>query len=319
MESSFDYQSMYNTIKEDYRKCIDDYRDMSDAFLLGWLVDMEQSIKIQDWETTQSIDDNDSVSRDVIACPLDGIINVVHHFEAQSFIPISGTIVTIYEDTWPTNTFIKSLPTNANGVARFELDKLKYAGKPLVIKVEPDLNQSHVDELFGSYDSLIEKLLAWLDDKWTSVQVAAWTDYIANPLNAVDALQEFLDAFLDAIKDVWDDLKMIFEMLTHPEKLFDVIQKYCDPAEMSKLLESAKQEVEKMLILLKDEARLFLCINAIYSWLRTFTPAQVFTIAASAAAVLLVEVILNLIMPGGIFRKILTNFDNTEDLIRALS
>ncbi|WP_348704017.1 hypothetical protein [uncultured Neptuniibacter sp.] len=318
MESSFDYQSMYNTVKDDYRGCIEQYREMSDTFLLGWLVDMEQSIKIQDWETTQSVDDNGSVSRDVTVCPLDGVINVVHHFEAQSFIPISGTVVTVYEDgLWDTE--IKRATTDSNGVARIELDKLKYAGKPLVIKVEPDLNKSHIEELFGSYDSVMERAIAWLDNKWATAQVSAWTEYVANPLDAVGALEEFLDAFLDAIKDVWDDLKMIFEMLSHPDKLWQMIQKFCDPAEMSQMLESAKQEVEKMLILLKDEARLFLCINAIYSWFRTFTPSQVFTIAAAAAAALLVEVILNLIMPGGIFRKVLTQFDSIDDLLEALN
>ncbi|WP_415891265.1 hypothetical protein ACMXYV_08090 [Neptuniibacter sp. SY11_33] len=318
IDASFNYQSMYDGIKQDYRSCIDKYREMSDSFLLGWLVEMGQTIKIQDWETAQSVDDNDAVETGYITCPADGVINVIHHFEAQSYLPIKGTEVTVYLEKIGFDSVVGEGVTNENGVALIQVDKNKCRGKRLWVKVEPSLNASHIEELFGSYDSVIERAVTWLDGKWEN-QKNEWASYIANPLDAAGALEEFLDAFVDAIKDVWDDLKMIFEMLTHPEKLWAMIQKFCDPAEMARMLETAKQEVAKMLILLKDEARLFLCINAIYSWFRTFTPSQVFAIAASAAAALIIEVILNLIMPGGIFRKVLTQFDNMDDLLKALS
>ena len=318
MDASYDYQSMYDEIKQDYRSCIEKYREMSDSFLLGWLVEMEQTIKIQDWESAQGVDDNGSVESGYITCPEDGVINVIHHFEAQSFIPISGTEVKVYLEESGFDPVIADGVTNENGVALIQIDKTKYRGKRIYVEVEPSLNKSHIEALFGTYDSVIDTAVEWLDGKWET-QKQAWAAYVTNPLDAKGAIEDFLDAFADAIKDVWDDLKMIFEMLTHPEKLWEMIKKYCDPAEMARLLETAKQEVAKMLILLKDEARLFLCINAIYSWFRTFTPAQVFAIAASAAAALIIEVILNLIMPGGIFRKVLTQFDNMDDLLRALS
>ncbi len=90
-----------------------------------------------------------------------------------------------------------------------------------------------------------------------------------------------------------------------------------DPAKAEAAKNKAEQnrintieKADEMLMLLKDEARCFLCLNAVICWLKSLSPLQILSLVSVSLATIFVEVVLSIILPGG---AVLRNINRIRD------
>lgn len=313
-----DVDNMFSNIKSEFETSIDEYRKHSENWLYGWALDMEQKVIINDKE--HSTDTNDSkIETDIITCPLDGKITLVHCFEAEAFVPISGTPFKIqpvkkhtsflssdYEPDGPA----VSGTIGSDGTAEVILDPA-HRGKPIRITFYPEVNESDIKAMLDSYDPTIGKLSAWLDKEWTT-QRSEWQIYLSDPIDVWKEVGKFFDKMLDELVDAWDEIASLFKLLANPTELANQLSKYMENPELiAEKLASAKGESERMLTLVKDEARCFLCLNAVISWFKTLSPLQILSLVTVSLAAILVEVVLSIVIPGG---AVLRNINRLRDV-----
>ncbi|OEE61621.1 Rhs family protein [Enterovibrio norvegicus FF-454] len=314
-----DVDKMFNTIKSDFETSIDEYRKHSENWFYGWALEMEQKVIINENEQAADSDDSE-IEADLITCPLDGIITLVHCFEAEAFVPITGTPFKIqpvkkvpgivygynYEPDGPAI----SGTIDDQGFAEVTLDQA-YRGKQVRITFYPDVNESDMKAMLDSYDPTICKLSSWLDKEW-GTQRKEWQIYVTEPIDVWDQIGKFMDDMLDAVIDAWDEIADLFKLLANPSKLAKKLSEYIENPELiAQKLASAKEEAEEMLTLIKDEARCFLCLNAVLSWFKLLSPLQILNLVSVSLSVILVEVVLSIIIPGG---AILKNVNRLRDV-----
>ena len=203
----------------------------------------------------------------------------------------------------------------ADGTKEVTLPK-SFRGKPLKIEFEPDVTEQDVKALFDSYDPLLDKFSIWLEKESKELK-NQWIDYLQNPINITDAIADFLEDMVDAVVDAWDEIAELFDLLSQPKKLADKLAEFFDdPEKISKMLESSKEEAAKMFTLLKDEARCFVCLKAVYCWFCMLNPAQIANAVSKSLATILVEVVINFLIPGG---AVLKNVTRLRDVAGATS
>ena len=76
-------------ILKQFRNCLHDYREKSEAWY-GGVLDAEQQFKVGDEVDTQDKDDKDPATL-YATCPANGKLTLVHSFEAARFVPIGNT------------------------------------------------------------------------------------------------------------------------------------------------------------------------------------------------------------------------------------
>ncbi len=311
-----DLDQMFTNIKTDFQGSIDEYRKHSENMLYGWALEMDQKIAVNGSEMSADIDD-DEIRADIITCPLDGKLTLVHCFEAETFVPLGNTPFEIqpvkpgtyygYNNDGPAYKGT----IGESGSILVELDAATYGGKQLQITFYPDVTKDDVKTLLDSYDSTLDKLTQWLEKEWET-QKKAWQAFLDNPIDVWDEVKKFLHSMVNELIKAWDEIAELFDLLAHPTKLAKMLSKYMENPELiAKMLQDAKDEAVKMLMLLKDEARCFLCIKAVYSWIRMLSPTQILNFIGTSLAAILVEVILMLIIPGG---AVLKNVNRVRDV-----
>ncbi|WP_152442400.1 Rhs family protein [Grimontia indica] len=313
-----DVDNMFSKIKSDFETSIDEYRKHSENWFYGWALDMEQKVIVNDNEQSADTDDSE-IEADIITCPLDGKITLVHCFEAEAFVPITGTPFKVQPVKFDDGIFIDSYEPDgpavsgtigSDGTAEVMLDP-KYRGKPVRITFYPEVSESDIKTMLDSYDPTINKLTAWLDKEWKT-QRSEWQIYLNDPIDVWDEVGKFLDNMLDAVVDAWDEIADLFKLLANPTELAKKLSKYLENPELiAEKLASAKEEAERMLTLIKDEARCFLCLNAVISWFKILSPLQILTLVSVSLASILVEVVLSIVIPGG---AVLRNINRLRDV-----
>lgn len=313
-----DVDNMFSQIKSDFETSIDEYRKHSENWFYGWALDMEQKVIVNDNEQSSDTDDS-TIDADIITCPLDGKITLVHCFEAEAFVPITGTPFKVQpvkkgtgfwsSDYEPDGPAVSGTIGN-DGTAEVTLDP-QYRGKPVRITFYPEVNESDIKTMLDSYDPTINKLSSWLDNEWKT-QRSEWQHYLSDPIDVWQEVGKFFDKMLDEIVDAWDEIADLFKLLANPTELAKKLAKYIENPELiAEKLSSAKGEAERMLTLIKDEARCFLCLNAVISWFKILSPLQILTLVTVSLAAILVEVVLSIVIPGG---AVLRNINRLRDV-----
>jgi len=300
--ASRDVDAMYTAIRTDFSHSIDEYKKECKNFWYGWALEMEQKVMVSGGtthsDTTADIDDS-TVSTDVFTCPYNGKLTIVHCFESEVYVPIPNTPFKIQAVKFGFDETIYQGTTDKNGQADVQLDAAKYRGKQLDIIFSPDITKSDIQILLRSYDDTLEKLGNWLDDKWVS-QKQEWDAFVKEEFTLTEALEDFYDGLVSSIVRAWDEISNLFQLLSHPQKLAEQLAKFfSDPDAIADMLANAKEDAAKMLSMLKDEARLFLLVKAVYCRVRMLTPAQIVNALAKGLADVLVEVVISFVIPGG--------------------
>ncbi|WP_237324211.1 Rhs family protein [Vibrio penaeicida] len=318
-----DAENLFSTIKTDFESSIDEYRRHSENWFYGWALDMEQKVIVNKDEYSADTDDS-NIEADLITCPLDGKITLVHCFEAEAFVPIGGTPFKIQpmkleKNFWGNFEYEAdgeaiSGTMDDNGFAEITLPP-EHRGKQVRVTFYPDVSESDIKTMLDSYDPTISKLSTWLDTQWNTDLRKEWNLFINEPIDVWDEVKKFMSKLLDAIVDAWDEIAELFKLLANPSKLAKELAKYVENPELiAEKLASAKEEAAEMLTLLKDEARCFLCLNAAVSWFKLLSPLQIIGIATTMLAPLLVEVVISIVIPGG---AILKNMNRLRDVAGA--
>lgn len=313
-----DVDNMFSKIKSDFETSIDEYRKYSENWLYGWALEMEQKVIVNGNEQSADTDDSE-IETNIITCPLDGKITLVHCFEAEAFVPITGTPFKVQPVVFDDGIIIDSYKPvglavsgtiGSDGTAEVTLDK-KYRGKPVRITFYPEVDENDIQKMLNSYDPTISKLSKWLENEWDK-QRGEWQIYLSDPIDVWDEVGKFLDNMLDAVIDAWDEIANLFKLLANPTKLVKILSRYMvNPELIAEKLASSKKEAERMLTLIKDEPRCFLCLNAVISWFKMLSPLQILTLISTKLASILVEAVLSIIIPGG---AILKNINRLRDV-----
>ncbi|MFC3024438.1 Rhs family protein [Vibrio zhugei] len=315
IEQSLDEK--FAAIKADFEGSIKQYQEEASNWLYGWALDMDQKVIVNGEEQSADIDDKE-IEANMVSCPLDGKLTLVHCFEAETFIPIGNTDFTIVAvekgDYYGYNDIPGTEMTGTideTGCALLELDLEVYGGKKLDITFHPDVSDDDVKALMNSYDSTLTNLMNWLEQEWKSTQRAEWKDYITGDIDVSEQVERFLHNMVQELLRAWDDISDLFHLLSHPSQLADLLGKYMDNPELiAQKLQESKEEAAKMLMLLQDEARCFLCVKAVYCWIKLLSPLQILNFLSTSLASILVEVILMVVIPGG---AILKNVNRLRD------
>ncbi|MGO1296475.1 MAG: Rhs family protein [Vibrio sp.] len=307
----------FANIKEDFSGSIKQYQEEASSWLYGWALEMDQKVIVNGQEESADIDDKE-IEANMVSCPLDGKLTLVHCFEAETFVPIGNTDFTIVAVEKGAHYGYNDIPgTEMNGTiddsgcAQLQLDPATYGGKKLNITFHPDVSEDDVKALMNSYDSTLDNLMAWLEQEWKATQRAEWKEYLTGDVDVSEQVERFLHNMVQELLRAWDDISDLFDLLSHPSKLADLLGKYMDNPELiAQKLQDSKEEAAKMLMLLQDEARCFLCVKAVYCWIKLLSPLQILNFLSTSLASILVEVILMVVIPGG---AVLKNINRLRD------
>lgn len=309
-------EAKYAAIKADFDNSITQYKEEASNWLYGWALEMEQKVIVNGAEKSADIDDKE-IEANIITCPKDGKLTLVHCFESEAFVPIANTefsIVVVEPSMFGEKEVSGTEYTDQvdkSGCAQLALDPAIYGGKRLKITFHPDVTKDDVSSLLNSYDTTLANLGKWLDDEWTKTQKTEWKEYLSGDVDVSEQVSKFMHNIVQELMRAWDEIADLFNLLTHPTKLAKLLGKYMENPELiAQKLKESKEEAEKMLILLKDEARCFLCLKAVYCWLQLLSPLQILNFLSSSLASILVEVILMVIIPGG---AVLKNVNRLRD------
>ncbi|WP_141672052.1 hypothetical protein, partial [Gilliamella sp. Fer4-1] len=86
-----------NEVITDFKNCLNDYKSLTDTWLIGRFFDMDQQIKVGDMEIVQNVQSRARMDG-VTTCPLSGELVIMHTFQtAGKTIPIPKTKYRVYE------------------------------------------------------------------------------------------------------------------------------------------------------------------------------------------------------------------------------
>lgn len=292
----------------DFKDCLKNYKSLTDTWFVGRFFDMDQQIKVGDMEVVQNVESRSRMDG-VATCPLDGKLVIIHAFQtAGKTIPIPKTKYRVYEvvpgKVWGENDeYIEEGRLDDNGKATLKLKpNQKYK-----IMFYPNIKQKDLDNLYASYDNLIDKCTKWLQKSWDKGQKEEWENYIAkgSEIDWVEALKEFSKGIWEALKDIWNAISKLFDVFCHPlknaAKLKQLIGDGAD--KLISMYDKHKDEIGDMLMMLKDEAMLFIFFNAAWCFFKLLTPQQLINFSAKMVGQVLTEVIIAIILPGAILKK----------------
>ncbi|SHO58071.1 Rhs family protein [Vibrio quintilis] len=296
----------FDAIKTDFMGSITEYKKQSENWLYGWLLEMDQKVMVNGHEQSADVDDS-SIRADLVNCPLDGKITLVHCFESEAYVPIGGTPFKIQPVKLIKHGQSKRYVNDGDpyegtigedGTKVVQLDKNKYKGKLLRVYFYPDVTESDIKTLLASYDGTQQKLMDWLSAEWEE-QKGEWDDFLRNPIDVGHEVEKFIENMGIALLSAWDEISDLFKLLANPTQLVETLKRYVNSEQLASVLEETKKKAAEMLNLLKDEARCFLLVKAAYCWLRMLSPVQIMNIVSVCLASLLVEVLMMMIIPGG--------------------
>ncbi|MDO6528203.1 hypothetical protein Q4519_21285 [Motilimonas sp. 1_MG-2023] len=319
-----DLDVMYSKVRKDFCTSIDTYKEEMSSWWKSWFLSMDQKIIVNEKERGTADYDDNKLSSDLVLCPLSGELHIVHCFETEEFVPIPNTPFELQaakrmlksgaiRDYFVEEKYgpIYKDKIGPDGIKKLTLDPKVYGGKSLKITFYPDVTKTDMDTLLKSYDGTIDKLAAWLDSEWNT-QKQDWQDYLDDPIDLGDIVADFFKNIIKAVVDAWREIEELFILLANPTKLRNLLSKYMENPELiSEMMAKSKKEMADILMLLKDEARCFLCLNAIYSWFKLLSPAQLYRVASETLASILVEVVISILVPGG---AILKNLNRLRDV-----
>ncbi|MGY3942930.1 polymorphic toxin type 46 domain-containing protein [Aeromonas tecta] len=293
-------QAVFNQVLADYRNALTEYRKDAESFFLGDMLsmDMEQTIKVGDKTITTSSGSNKTQSV-VTQCPLSGTLRLVHLFESVRFIPIGNTPYKVEAGKMAGKAFISEVTVkegslDAKGIA--EVGQLT-PGKSYRVTFYPNVKKSDLDTLFASYAPVQKDLEAWLTQEWNGEHKAAWGRYNATGGGLASHSLAAASGIGKALVGVWDDLKTIYELLADPVGNAKKLAEFgVDAAAMA---EAGASQMEAAMLVLQDEALLYLYAYALVSWVKLLPPDEQTEFGAQVIASVLIDVIVGVVLTGG--------------------
>ena len=305
-ETKAEAEKIFSDVIKGFNHCLTDYKALTGKAFIGRFLDMDQTIKVGDMETVQNVQSRSSMDG-VAMCPLNGELTIIHAFQtAGKTVPIPKTKYRVYliEEGrfFDSENFVSDGILDDNGKAVL---KLKPGQKYKVI-FYPNVTENDLKRLYKSYDGLLATCSAWLTKKWENGQRAEWEEFITNgaTIDIAKVMEEFVDGVWDALKSIWDLVCKLFDILCNPvkyaKKLAELIP---NPQQLIDMYDSKKDDIAETLMMLKDEALLFICFNAAWCYIRLLTPQQIADFISKQLAAILTEVIISIVLPGAILKK----------------
>ncbi|MDM5140240.1 DUF6531 domain-containing protein [Aeromonas bestiarum] len=293
-------QAVFTQVIADYRNALTEYRKDAESFFLGDMLgmDMEQTIKVGD-KTIKASSSSKKAQSVITQCPLSGTLRLVHLFESVRFIPIGNTPYKVEAGKMVRGRFVSEAVANegtldAKGVA--EVGKLT-PGKSYRVTFYPKVKKSDLDALFASYVPVQKDLEAWLTKEWNSEHKAAWSRYNATGAGFGSHALAAASGVGKALVGVWDDLKTIYSLLADPVGNAKKLAEFgVDAAAMAKV---GASQMEAAMLVLQDEALLYLYAYALVCWVKMLPPDQQTEFGSQVISSVLIDVIIGVILTGG--------------------
>ncbi|WP_029977740.1 DUF6531 domain-containing protein, partial [Pseudomonas sp. H1h] len=253
---------------------------VSHAADLPSLMGMERIIRFGDRVTAVSTGDNDFFSS-VVQCPQGGVMAIESKFESVYDIPLGDIVVDVVAVDGGT---ITPVTLDAQGKGSFAGE----AGKFYRVQVRSEVTPEQIDDLFTAYGGLTRELDGWLRSEWQGFR-PQWSQSVATA-----AGNGMLAGSWAAIEGVWDSIGMLSEILQDPGKFAERLGSAAD--DLIELAQTAPQVMEKLQLLVSDEAALCLLLRAASLWMEMLPPSQIAGKTAETASMMIVQVLIDVLI-----------------------
>ncbi|WP_448694907.1 RHS repeat-associated core domain-containing protein [Pseudomonas moraviensis] len=268
-----------------YRKQLDHWLSrsadqISEAADLPSLMGMERIIRFGDRSTAVSSSD-EAFSSSVVQCPQGGLMQIESKFESVYDIPLGNITVDVIDVGGGKITPI-TLDQHGKGEFRGE------EGKFYRVHVHGAVTSDQVADLFESYDGLTGELVGWLRSEWQGFK-PQWSQSVATA-----ASNGMLAGSWAAIEGVWDSLGLLSEILQDPGKFAERLGS--GAAELIELAQTAPELMEKLQLLVSDEAAMCLLLRSSSLWLDMLPPSEIAGKSAEMASMMIVQLIIDVLI-----------------------
>uniref|UniRef100_UPI00216B4C68 DUF6531 domain-containing protein n=3 Tax=Pseudomonas TaxID=286 RepID=UPI00216B4C68 len=253
---------------------------VSHAADLPSLMGMERIIRFGEHSTAVAIDDN-RFSSAVVQCPETGRMEIESKFESVYDIPLGDIVVDVVAVE---GGEVKSVTLDAQGKGVF----IGEAGKFYRVLVHSEASEKQVDALFDSYDGLTRQLDSWLRSEWQGFK-PQWSQLVATA-----AGNGLLAGSWAAIEGVWDSIGLLSEILKDPGKFAERLGS--GAAQLIALAETAPEMMEKLQLLVSDEAALCLLLRTASLWLEMLPPTEIAGKTAEAVSMAVVQLLIDVLI-----------------------
>ncbi|MBB2494208.1 RHS repeat-associated core domain-containing protein [Aquipseudomonas ullengensis] len=286
----------------DFKTCLTDYRDISEAWY-GGVLDADQQFKVGDEVDTQDKDGKDPAIL-YATCPANGKLTLIHSFEAARFVPIGNTPVQLvpvkkgwaYDDTLGPVIHTTIGPTGIKVI-----DNCK-PGQQYKITFFPNPTRAQVDTLFNSYQGVIGQLQGWLQTEWSTDFLPLWQTH--NNANMDARVRQQMEAawkgFLKVIMGLWDDIKSLYNLIAHPRENYEKLRKFFTEEEIKRIYNASKDALHNALLIASDEPLMWIYIAAIVAWIKMLPPQTCIEVLAELSGEVLLNILLGVVLTGGI-------------------
>lgn len=253
---------------------------VSHAADLPSLMGMERIIRFGDSSTAVSSGDNDFFSG-VVECPQTGPMLIESKFESVYDIPLGNIVVDVIAmDSGETTP----ITLDAQGKGSFE----GTPGKFYRVQVHSAVTPGQVEDLFKSYDGLSGELDGWLRSEW-QVFKPQWSQSLAT-----SAGNGMLAGSWAAIEGVWDSIGMLSDIMQDPGAFAERLGSGAE--DLMKLAATAPEVMEKLQLLVSDEAALCLLLRTASLWLEMLPPGEIAGKTAEAVSMVVVQLLIDVLI-----------------------
>ncbi|WP_236189121.1 DUF6531 domain-containing protein, partial [Pseudomonas paraglycinae] len=244
------------------------------------LMGMERIIRFGERSTAVAIDDG-RFSSAVVQCPESGPMEIESKFESAYDIPLGDIVVDVVAVE---GGAVESVTLNAQGKGEFTGE----AGKFYRVVVHGEASEKQVDALFESYAGLTRQLDGWLRSEWQGFK-PQWSQSVATA-----AGNGMLAGSWAAIEGVWDSIGLLSEILQDPGKFAERLGS--GAAQLIALAETAPEMMEKLQLLVSDEAALCLLLRTASLWLEMLPPNVIAGKTAEAVSMVVVQLLIDVLI-----------------------
>ncbi|UST70884.1 RHS repeat-associated core domain-containing protein [Pseudomonas moraviensis] len=268
-----------------YRKQLDHWLSrsadqISEAADLPSLMGMERIIRFGDRSTAVSSSD-EAFSSSVVQCPQGGLMQIESKFESVYDIPLGNITVDVVDVA---GGKITPITLDQHGKGEFRGGE----GKFYRVHVHGAVTSDQVADLFESYDGLTGELVGWLRSEWQGFK-PQWSQSVATA-----ASNGMLAGSWSAIEGVWDSLGLLSEILQDPGKFAERLGS--GAAELIELAQTAPELMEKLQLLVSDEAAMCLLLRSSSLWLDMLPPSEIAGKSAEMASMMIVQLIIDVLI-----------------------
>ncbi len=253
---------------------------VSHAADLPSLMGMERIIRFGEHSTAVATDDY-RFSSAIVQCPESGPMEIESKFESAYDIPLGDIVVDVVAVE---GGAVESVTLDAQGRGLFTGE----AGKFYRVVVHGEASEQQVDALFESYDGLTRQLDGWLRSEWQGFK-PQWSQSVATA-----AGNGMLAGSWAAIEGVWDSIGLLSEILKEPGKFAERLGS--GAAQLIALAETAPEMMEKLQLLVSDEAALCLLLRTASLWLEMLPPNEIAGKTAEAVSMVVVQLLIDVLI-----------------------